>query len=312
MLLGEPSLSPSDWRAEMDASGQATDLDALVDHVHAPHLPHTVLIDCSASPLAAARYAEWLAAGIHVVTANKLAGTAPLDDYRALLHARRQGNSRFLYETTVGAGLPILSTLADLRRTGDHIHSIEGVLSGTLAYLFNVFDGSVPFSSIVGEARRLGFTEPDPRDDLSGMDVARKLVILARDMGLDLELDDVEVDSLVPSSLTGLDVEDFLAGLRDHDEPMNALLQEATRAGEVLRYVGRVDAEGRARVGLERLTADHPFASMAQTDNIVRFVSDRYHDNPLIVRGPGAGPDVTAAGVFADVLRLTAYLGANL
>ena len=312
MLLGDPSLSPLDWQAQMNESGQAADLDAFVDHVHAPHLPHTVLIDCSASPLAAERYAEWLAAGIHVVTANKRAGTAPIEEYRELLAARRRGNSRFLYETTVGAGLPILSTLADLRRTGDRISAIEGVLSGTLAYLFNVFDGSVPFSTIVGEARRLGFTEPDPRDDLSGMDVARKLVILARDMGLEIEVDDVEVDSLVPASLTGLDVDDFLAGLRDHDEPMNARLREAESANEVLRYVGRVDADGHARVGLERLAADHPFASMAQTDNIVRFVSDRYHDNPLIVRGPGAGPDVTAGGVFADVLRLTAYLGANL
>ncbi len=312
MLLGDPVLSPEGWRQAMDAGHQTTDLDAFVDHVHAPHLPHTVLIDCSASPLAAERYAEWLGAGIHVVTANKLAGTAPLADYRAMLEAKRRGNTRFLYETTVGAGLPILGTLADLRRTGDRIHAIEGVLSGTLAYLFNVFDGSTPFSEIVADARQKGYTEPDPRDDLSGMDVARKLVILARDMGLDLELGDVEVASLVPASLTGLEVDDFLAGLAYHDAEMAELLAEATAAGEILRYVGRVDAEGHARVGLERLGTDHAFASMAQTDNVVRFVTDRYHDNPLIVRGPGAGPDVTAAGVFADVLRLTSFLGANL
>lgn len=312
MLLGDPVLSPDGWKQAMEAGDQPADLDAFVDHVHAPHLPHTVLIDCSASPVPAARYAEWLEAGIHVVTANKLAGTAPLDDYRAMLAAKQRGNTRFLYETTVGAGLPILSTLADLRRTGDRITSIEGVLSGTLAYLFNVFDGSMPFSEIVADARRRGYTEPDPRDDLSGMDVARKLVILARDMGLDLELDDVDVTSLVPASLIGLDVEDFLAGLADHDDDMATLLREATEAGEILRYVGRVDAEGRAQVGLERLSREHPFASMAQTDNIVRFATDRYDTNPLIVRGPGAGPEVTAAGVFADVLRLTSYLGANL
>ncbi len=312
MLLGDPSIDLRTWRDDMDRGGEPADLGRFVAHVHANHLPHTVLVDCSASEAPAARYAEWLAAGIHVIAANKLAGTAPLDVFRTMVRARRAGNTRFLYETTVGAGLPILSTLRDLRQTGDHIVSVKGVLSGTLAYLFNVFDGTRPFSEIVAEARLLGYTEPDPRDDLSGMDVARKLVILGREMGLDLELSDVAVESLVPEALAGADVEGFLAGLAAHDPGMRARHREAAAAGEVLRYVGRVGADGRAHVGLERLPADHPFATIDLTDNVVQFVTDRYRDNPLIVRGPGAGPAVTAGGVFADLLRLSAYLGADV
>jgi aspartokinase/homoserine dehydrogenase 1 len=212
----------------------------------------------------------------------------------------------------VGAGLPVIQTLRDLRETGDSIDSIEGIFSGTLAYLFNVYDGSVPFSAIVREAKKLGYTEPDPRDDLSGTDVARKLIILAREMGLKLDMADVQVASLVPGDLVKGAIDEFLDGLPRYDEAMYKRYQAAQQAGKVLRFVGRVSAAGEATVGVVELDAKHAFANIALTDNVVRFATARYNKNPLIVQGPGAGPEVTAGGVFADLLRLSAYLGARL
>ncbi|MEQ9569236.1 MAG: hypothetical protein RLN75_03515, partial [Longimicrobiales bacterium] len=237
---------------------------------------------------------------------------APLPAFTDMHRRRRRGGARFLQESTVGAGLPILTTLRDLRTTGDRVHFVEGILSGTLAYLFNVFDGSRPFSALVAEARARGFTEPDPRDDLSGTDVARKLVILGCEMGLAVELGDVEVESLVPPELDDVDVDGFLEGLRTVDDALERRRAEAAADDRVLRFVGRVDADGRARARIEALPADHPFTSIDLTDNVVRFVSDRYADNALVVRGPGAGPAVTAGGVFADLLRLCSGLGADI
>jgi aspartokinase/homoserine dehydrogenase 1 len=199
--------------------------------------------------------------------------------------------------------------LRDLIQTGDEIVSIEGILSGTLAYLFNIFDGTRPFSAIVREARDKGYTEPDPRDDLSGLDVARKLIILGREMGMRLELKDLQVESLVPAGLGSLPVEQFLERLAGHDETMRDRLAAARKQAKVLRFVGRLTRSA-ATVRLEALAEDHPFAHMNLTDNIVRYESKRYSANPLVIQGPGAGPEVTAAGVFADLLRLASYLGA--
>jgi aspartokinase/homoserine dehydrogenase 1 len=285
---------------------------AKLDHVRVDYLPHTVLVDCTASAAVAARYADWLGAGIHVVTPNKKANSGDYAAYQHLQHARRHGGTHYLYEATVGAGLPVVQTLRDLRETGDDITSIEGIFSGTLAYLFNVYDGSASFSSIVHDARARGFTEPDPRDDLSGMDVARKLIILAREMGLALELKDVQVQSLVPPELAAGSIEEFMAHLPRYDAAMLARLQHARERGTVLRYTGKITAAGEATVGLQELDRGHPFANIALTDNVVRFATRRYCENPLIVQGPGAGPEVTAGGVFADILRLAAYLGARL
>ena len=189
---------------------------------------------------------------------------------------------------------------------------MEGIFSGTLAWLFNKFDGSAPFSRLVTEARGLGYTEPDPRDDLSGTDVARKLVILAREAGRELALEEVDVESLVPESLRQASVDDFMARLHEVDAGFADRLAKARAAGNVLRYVARLDAEGHASVGLVELPAAHAFANLRLTDNIVQFTTRRYCDNPLIVQGPGAGPEVTAAGVFADVLRVAAGQGAKL
>jgi len=312
MVLATRAVELGTWRDALQA-GEPTDLDVFADHVQAEHLPHAVIIDCSGNAAVAARYTDWLARGIHVITPSKLAASGPLDVWRRLQETRREANVRYLGETTVGAGLPIIQTLRDLRQTGDEIIAIEGILSGTLAFLFNGYDGTRPFSEIVREARALGFTEPDPRDDLSGLDVARKLVILAREMGLELELEQVEVESLVPAELADGSIEAFLEGLAAGDDDMRERLEAARARDHVLRYVARLDGRsGQAVVGLEELPADHPFAYARLTDNVVQFVTRRYKDNPLVVQGPGAGPGVTAAGVFADLLRLTAYLGADV
>jgi aspartokinase/homoserine dehydrogenase 1 len=311
MLLADGAIDLGRWREELERHGEPTDLDRFATHIAAKHLPHRVMIDCTADAAVAGRYAAWFSAGLHVVTPNKKANSADLAEFRRTQRARREAGTHFLYEATVGAGLPIIMTLRDLRETGDRIHRIEGIFSGTLAYLFKTFDGGQPFSAIVADANARGLTEPDPRDDLSGADVARKLVILARELDMPLELGQVEVESLVPPELRDCSAAEYLQRLPAHDARMRELQLAARNEGKRLRYVGRLSADGRATAAVERLDEDHPFARIAPTDNVVRFVTDRYHDNPLIVQGPGAGPAVTAGGVFGDLLRLAAYLGAR-
>jgi aspartokinase/homoserine dehydrogenase 1 len=292
-----------------------TDLDAFAAHVRGPD-GTAVLVDCSASEAVADRYADWLAVGVHVVTPNKLAGSGPLARWQAIRDAGAAGAARWRYEATVCAGLPVIRTLRDLLDTGDTLHAIDGMFSGTLAWLCSRHDGAQPFSALLREAHAHGYTEPDPREDLSGTDVARKLVILAREAGWPLSLAEVEVESLVPPALAALSAEAFLerlarGELAELDAPLAERLARTREAGGVLRHVASLDAHGRATVRLEALSAQHPFAHTRLTDNIVQLRTARYCDNPLIVQGPGAGPQVTAAGVFADVLRIAEAQGAR-
>ena len=313
MALSDTAIPFAAWREALKQSDKAPDMLRFEDHINAEYLPHAVILDCSASDEVAAQYPRWLGEGIHVVTPNKRANSGPLELYDDLHEARRAAGSHYLYEATVGAGLPIIQTLRDLRETGDEIRRIEGIFSGTLAYLFNVWDGTKSFSEVVRVAKANGYTEPDPRDDLSGTDVARKLVILGREMGLRLELSGVELEGLIPKSLSACNVDEFLSRLNELDAPMLQRLEAAQQKGKVLRYVAALEAESqRATVGLVELDRTHPFANINLTDNIVRFITSRYDKNPLVVQGPGAGPAVTAGGVFADLLRVCAYLGAKL
>ena len=289
--------------------GATIDIDAFVNHVHADHLPHTVIIDCTANQEIADRYADWLARGIHVVTPNKKAFSGDRAYYDSLARSARQGNSHYLYETTVCAALPVIRTIRDLVDTGDRVKSVQGIFSGTLAYLFNLYDGSVPFSEILTKARECGYTEPDPRDDLSGTDVARKLTILARELGQSIEIGEFPVQNLIPQDLRELGVEDFMREISNYDDEMFALYQEARKEGKTLRYVGMLTEQGEASVGLQQVAADHAFSNINSTDNIVQFVTNRYSTNPLVIQGPGAGPEVTAGGVFGDLLKLAAFLG---
>jgi aspartokinase/homoserine dehydrogenase 1 len=309
MVLGEELKGLEQAKNLLAEHGSAADLARFVDHAKAEHLPHSVIIDCSGTDMMANHYADWLRRGIHVITPSKHAGSGSLERYQAL---RRVGNASFRYESTVGAGLPVISTLRDLLDTGDEVLSIDGILSGTLAYLFNRYDGHEPFSALVQSAKALGYTEPDPRDDLSGLDVARKLVILARECGWRTRIAEVHLESLVPEALSKVSTPAFLERLPELDGAIAARFETARAKGNVLRYVAHLDASGKATVGLTQLPAAHPFAHIRLTDNVIQFTTRRYSDNPLVVQGPGAGPEVTAAGIFADLLRVASLGGARL
>ncbi|KAH0941409.1 hypothetical protein HID58_001046 [Brassica napus] len=316
MLLSEIGIDLSRWRELLNEKGTEANLDKFTQQVHGNHfIPNTVLVDCTADSGIASNYYGWLRKGIHVITPNKKANSGPLDQYLKLRDLQRKSYTHYFYEATVGAGLPIISTLRGLLETGDKILRIEGICSGTLSYLFNNFVGDRSFSEVVAEAKKAGFTEPDPRDDLSGTDVARKVnrvIILARESGLKLDLSDLPIRSLVPEPLKGCaSAEEFMEKLPQYDGDLAKERLEAENSGEVLRYVGVVDAVNqKGTVELRRYKKDHPFAQMAGSDNIIAFTTTRYKDHPLIVRGPGAGAQVTAGGIFSDMLRLASYLGA--
>lgn len=308
MMLAQKRIDIERWQDEFDGHCVDTDLDEFERHVNPDHLPHAVIIDCTASDHIAAMYPEWLSRGIHVITPNKKAFSGSLQAYHALQAAADAGSSHYFYEASVGAGLPVITTLCDLIHTGDDVYSVDGIFSGTLAYLFNVYDGSTPFSDIVRDARDSGYTEPDPRDDLSGMDVARKLTILARELSQEVEIGGFPVENLVPPSLQECSLKEFLERLPELDAAMAVRYAQAAESQKKLRYVAKLDAAGHAVVGLQAVADDHPFCNINLTDNIVQYKTQRYSANPLVVQGPGAGPEVTAAGVFADLLRLTNFL----
>ena len=265
-----------------------------------------ILIDATADKDVAANHPAMLEAGIHVATACKLAGGTSLALWRDIRAACERRGSRFGDRATVGAGLPLLRSLRELQHGGDRIHAIAGVMSGSLAWLFDHFDGTRPFSALVREAQAKGYTEPDPREDLSGEDVCRKILILARTAGFPLESSCVEVESLIPPALVELSAVEALDKLELLDSPLQQKLDSARAQGGSLRFVARLE-DGCARVGLEILGADDPLSGGNGTDNRVAIWSDRYQTQPLIIQGPGAGAKVTAAALLDDVLKLNAW-----
>jgi len=312
MLLAETGINLENWREDFKAKSLPVDLKVFGAHLANSYIPNSCVVDCTASDGPPAEYLDWMKKGLNIVTPNKKLGSGPLQQYLAVRNLQRTSYVHFFYEGTVGAGLPIIATLKHLIDTGDKVLKIEGIFSGTLSYIFNTFGDGRSFSEIVGDAKSKGFTEPDPRDDLNGTDVARKVAILARECGLMVELDDIPVESLVPEPLRAVPSgDDYMKRLPDFDGEMSEKLKAAEAAGEVLRYVGVADIQGgKGSVELRRYPASHPFAQLQGSDNIIAFTTARYFKQPLIVRGPGAGADVTAGGVFSDLLRLAAYLGA--
>ncbi|XP_045810790.1 bifunctional aspartokinase/homoserine dehydrogenase 2, chloroplastic-like isoform X1 [Trifolium pratense] len=313
MLLDDSGIDLVKWREIREEKGEVADMEKFVQHVHGNHfIPNTVLVDCTADSVIASNYDDWLRKGIHVITPNKKANSGPLNEYLRLRALQRQSYTHYFYEATVGAGLPIIGTLRGLLETGDKILQIEGIFSGTLSYIFNNFKDGRVFSEVVAEAKKAGYTEPDPRDDLSGTDVARKVIILARESGLKLELSDIPVENLVPEQLrVSASAQEFMQNLPKFDQELSKKQEDADTAGEVLRYVGVVDVINQmGSVELRRYKKDHPFAQLSGSDNIIAFTTRRYRYQPLIVRGPGAGAQVTAGGIFSDILRLASYLGA--
>lgn len=311
MLADSKSILLDTWRENWDTNKTDLKWEGIEQAIIDSAIPNVVFIDCTASEDVGNMYEGWLRSGYHVITPNKKAGSGDLAYYQRIRSISRTTYTHFFAEATVGAGLPILNTVHLLTNTGDPIQKIEGILSGTLSYIFNNYDGSMPFSEVVKQAKELGYTEPDPRDDLSGTDVARKVVILAREAGLNISMEDVPVESLVPAELMECSIDEYMAKLPDYDQQMADKLAEAASRGEVLRFVGVVDrATGKGGVELKGYTAEHPFGQLNGSDNMVCFHTKRYNQTPLVVRGPGAGAEVTAGGVFADLFKLSAYLGA--
>ncbi|MFA0614572.1 bifunctional aspartate kinase/homoserine dehydrogenase II [Vibrio splendidus] len=264
-----------------------------------------VVLDVTASPVLAAKYLQIAQQGIHLISANKVAGSASSEYYHQVQDAFAKISRHWLYNATVGAGLPINHTVRDLRESGDDIIALSGIFSGTLSWLFQQFDGTVPFSELVDLAWQQGLTEPDPRADLDGSDVMRKLVILARESGLDIEPENVKVESLVPAELQELSVDDFFDKASILSEELAERLEKAHSQQKVLRYVARLEKNGKATVGVEALSKEHALANLLPCDNIFAIESKWYKDNPLVIRGPGAGREVTAGAIQSDLNRMS-------
>ena len=283
--------------------GPSKDWDEIIEKLKSYETGTAVFVDTSGSKEVSDLYPRLLQSGIHVVTASKLANTQSQAFYDELHYLSQAGNTRFLYETNVGAGLPIIQTIEDLLQTGDSVHELTGVLSGTMTFLFSELEKGHPFSETVIKARTLGYAEPDPRDDLSGEDVARKFLILARKCGLRLERDELDVESLIPSYLQDVDSATFLERLGEADEEWSKRISDAAKNNETLRYTGSLK-NGKIKIGVESVNRDSSLGQLAGTNNLLLIKSDRYSDQPLIIQGPGAGKEVTAAGVLADLLKI--------
>ncbi|MEE9452668.1 MAG: bifunctional aspartate kinase/homoserine dehydrogenase I [Gammaproteobacteria bacterium] len=315
MLLSHEPIDLNDWPQHLAQSPLAADVDHFANHILSDDMPHAVIIDCTANQAIADQYLNFINKGLHVITPNKRANSGDLNYYKKLKQTALQKDRCYFYETTVCAGLPVIKTLQDLIQTGDEIISIEGIVSGTLSYIFSEFSRGEKFSTIIAQAKELGYTEPDPRDDLSGMDVARKVVCLARELDLETTLDDVQVDNLVPNDLQSCTIKEFVTKLPQYDDQIAKQLRDLGGQHPQLAYVGSIKKDGSIKVGIQSYPEDHPFAQLGGTDNMLIFRSHRYNEQALIIRGPGAGAAVTAAGVFADLLRLCTNIsleGANI
>ncbi|WGE59413.1 bifunctional aspartate kinase/homoserine dehydrogenase I [Actinobacillus equuli] len=310
MLLNENGLNLDNWKSDLETATQPSDFDVLLSFIKLHHVVNPVFVDCTAAQSVANLYTRALKEGFHVVTPNKKANTGSYQYYQELRDAARQGQHKFLYETNVGAGLPVIENLQNLLAAGDEVEKFEGILSGSLSFIFGKLDEGLSLSEATLIAKEKGFTEPDPRDDLSGADVARKLLILARETGLALEFDDIEVEGVLPKGFSeGMSKEEFLKVLPQVDAEFAQRVQAAKAEGKVLRYVGSITGD-KCRVAIEAVDENHPLYKVKDGENALAFLTRYYSPIPLLLRGYGAGTDVTAAGIFADILR-TLQGGAN-
>jgi aspartokinase/homoserine dehydrogenase 1 len=283
--------------------GEPFDLERFIARIKASALPNLCFCDCTANEAVASSYLSILEAAIPVVTPNKRANSGDFAYYRALTGHSREYGVPYLYEVTVCAGLPVISTLRDLRMAGDRVRRIEAVLSGTLSFIFNNYDGSKPFSALVREAKAKGYTEPDPRDDLNAKDAARKALILCRECGEELEFSDIEIEPILPAAcLAAPDVDAFFAELEKADAAFEERRARAAENGQALRYIAVIE-NGRASLKIREEGEGSPFRSLVDADNIVVITTDRYETLPMVIKGPGAGAAVTAGAVFADIVR---------
>ena len=300
MVLSDQFIDPEKAVEQLQKSGDDHDLDAFLAGGSSQNR-EKIFVDCTASASVSKQYSRILEKGFSIVTANKIANTLNQDYYQSIRVSAAENGVHFYYEANVGAGLPVISTLQNLVNTGDKITKIEGVFSGTLSYLFNTITPEIPFSKLVRDAKDMGYTEPDPRQDLNGLDVARKLLILARETGAKLELDNIKIESLLPFGSESIEsVEDFLEHLTKFDDNMKSRLEKAKSENKKLRFIGKFE-DGKASVALEAIGKEHPFYELQGSENIIAFHTDRYSDLPLVIKGTGAGAAVTAAGVLGDI-----------
>ncbi|HEY0246108.1 MAG TPA: bifunctional aspartate kinase/homoserine dehydrogenase I, partial [Mucilaginibacter sp.] len=306
MLFNIDGIPLDSWETALQEAGEPADLEMFVARMQSMNLPNCVFIDNTASPKPIELYEEIFKSTISIVTCNKIGNSSVYSQYKTFRDTARQHGVDFFYETNVGAGLPIIRTLKDLMNSGDRIQRIEAILSGTISFIFNNFKGDVSFHDVVKMAQEKGYTEPDPRDDLRGTDFMRKMLILARDGGYALEASDVQLENMLPEAcLNAISVEDFYETLKAEDAYFANLKNEAEAEGKVLRYIGQLD-KGQVSITLQMIDENHPFYTLSGSDNIISFTTDRYKERPLVVKGPGAGAEVTAAGVFADLINIGA------
>ena len=303
MFFDNDGINLKNWKEALE-NGEPTTLEKFHKKVKESNHINSVFIDNTANQAVSEVYEKYLRDSISVVTCNKIACASNFDNYKTLKHVSRKYNASFLFETNVGAGLPIIDTLKNLINSGDRVHKIQAVLSGSLNFVFNNFDEDSTFHDVVAQAQAEGYTEPDPKIDLSGVDVARKILILARESGYKMELEDIVNNAFLPKqSLQTTTNEDFYASLVKHENHFQEIYKEANDKNCRLKYVAEF-VNGKANVGLQHIPAEHPFYNLEGSDNIVLFFTDRYPENPLIIKGAGAGADVTASGIFADVIRI--------
>lgn len=308
MLFNEDGIDLENWRELLDKSELNADIQSFIEKMRQLNLANTIFVDNTANEQVAGQYESILDASISISTPNKIANSSAYDLYQRLQKTAYKRNVQFKYETTVGAGLPVISTLRDLRNSGDKVLKIEGILSGTLAYIFNNYKAGTKFSDVVAKAKELGLTEPDPRDDLSGRDVKRKILILAREAGYTLENEDVVLENILPQPCVDANgVDAFFQALKQHDDYFEGLRAAAEKEGKVLRMAATLE-NGEAKIGLVAVDSSHAFYLLSGSDNMIVFTTQRYKERPLVVRGPGAGAEVTAAGIFAEIITIGNYL----
>jgi aspartokinase/homoserine dehydrogenase 1 len=306
MYFNEDGIDLNSWKEELENDGEVADLATFISKMQEMNLPNCVFIDNTASKLPSTYYENIFQSNISIVTCNKIANSGEYSEYKLLHETARKHGVDFFYETNVGAGLPIVRVLKDLMMSGDRLLKIEAILSGTISYIFNNFKGDASFYDVVKKAQELGFTEPDPRDDLGGIDFMRKMLILGRDAGYPIESSDVELGNILPEScLQANSVDEFYAELLKADDYFNNLKREAEEQGKVIRYIGSLE-NGKVSISLQMVDESHPFYALSGSDNIISFTTERYKERPLVVKGPGAGAEVTAAGVFADLVNVGA------
>lgn len=301
MVFNEKGIDLKNWK-ELLQGGDEMSLSEFINAMHEKNMRNSVFVDVTANENIAKHYAEILQKSISIVACNKIAASSSYVYYEKLKNLAREFNGHFLFETNVGAGLPVIGTLNDLLLSGDKVTRIEAVLSGTLNFVFNNYVGKESFAKVVRRAQDEGYTEPDPRLDLSGVDVARKIMILAREAGEKIEMDDITNISFMPEECMTGSVADFYASMEKHEAHFKKIFEEADKAGKKLKFVAAYE-NGRAKVGLQQIGSNHDFYHLYGKDNVVLFYTERYPDQPLVIKGAGAGAEVTASGVFADIIR---------